>query len=796
MLFVSTVIYFPFFKDVNIPFLIFYFLLQIPETGKIIYEESHYTLHTCKENCRDMNVKKLEVKKQFKARTSELHNSESTASSVASGSSEHIATTNKQRNISDEVDKLFGPALERTSSSSDLKIVAPLRNKRRQYRSQEVLSLDNKNVQTAARNRKVSLQDIVNNTDTPKSDESIKESDEKPSSPRIPIAYDNNQRAEIVASVTERLYSKLKKKEESAIAKVEQVVDKKIVEPLSELKICANARQRLVDLSQKALRNRRKIGVPAHTQTRFRITRVKDQGIEVQTDLEPYYIKERNLYIACQDVSTETVPCTPRCKETSSGPQWGSLYHQDSSTITDKKTISQKTCSVMTDKCIQCDQSTQTKVVPPPRKKKSAPYHRQSSENSSIDFTPPIISINITQGYSTEQDSTSASDDSLENEVNKPKVVTATPDLLTNHSSGEGKEVESNLKIKSYIVNDSNDCIQTDDSVQLQVNTEGIFSDGEEYNLPRITIDSTATNNHKNIKDMILGYNENTYPYNIILSPPRLKTESLKRTVKFKDLDEPSQVTSVASQTAWDVDNKLSNTTKNRSSEVVSDLENNSSVSDSTPTITSDAGTISQEAKTFIWKTGPIIPKEGGTTSSNSFYLDKKDVYEPVYKVNTPRYKNAKAKIYQEFLGLRSDINKTRSTSSSSSDERQKRDCRNTIYEGDEDEIVDFRKKCDFFESKGQSIFNQTRDPFYDFERKLLRSCDSLDASIDQYDNYLKGYQQRMKQKLSPKRHSVISTEPLRHVRPTDYLQHLVQLRKDVVKREISCGEMSSGSVF
>ncbi|XP_050675413.1 kinesin-like protein KIF16B [Leptidea sinapis] len=86
-----------------------------------------------------------------------------------------------------------------------------------------------------------------------------------PNKPYIPTSADTKaaiqiqyNRADIIASVTERLYSKLKRKEDTSY-KIENAVEKKIVQPLNELKICTNARQRLMEISQKALRNKRKI---------------------------------------------------------------------------------------------------------------------------------------------------------------------------------------------------------------------------------------------------------------------------------------------------------------------------------------------------------------------------------------------------------------------------------------------------------------------------------------------------------------------------------------------------------
>lgn len=774
---------------------------QAFESGKLLYDKKHWNLHkiepeqVCRKEIEDIETINMNPSRSI---DKEFKNSESTTSSVASNSSDYISVGSQVSDLNKEVDKIFGPALERTHSGSDLKVTAPLRHKKRQYRSQEVLPLDNKTSHNSYQftpERKVSLQDIPLTAETNNEELQV----DKPQY-RVPIIYDNNQRAEIVASVTERLYSKLKKKE-VVKSKVENMVEKKIVEPLNELKICTNARQRLLELSQKALRNKRKIGIPAHTQTRYRVTRVKDQSIDVQTDLEPYGIKETNALTYYQHVGTETNLTTPRCKEASVGPQCGSLRRQDQSTITEQKKIILKSCSVMTENCVQNDRYTQTPIIPPPRKKKIKPRlsYIDDADVTSDDQLSPVISINILQSFAKEHESTSTSEDSLDNIEAKPtltKKLEITPDLLTNHSSIDSKKV--NVVVKPRYTSDnkinqenSRSFIEKSktENDKLTANSNDVFSDNEDYNLPRVTVlDTSNSNKRADIRNLIMGHKKDIYPYNIVLSPPHINTEN-RRTVKFKDLDESSTLVSVASQTSCEF--KTVPNLRNTENDIHSDNESESIKSDSTNNICSDSTNVTKTSN-FVWKRGTCSRPTIDNTS-RSFYLNQKN-YAPVYKNTSANYKSAKTKLYKEFLGLDD-------TSRSHSDSLYEQNCasgsisNDTINKNEEekDGVTNFKQKREFFESKGPSIFNQTKDPFYDFESKLLKSCDRLDASINKYDDYLKKYRYRSQKNLSPLRLNS-SRKEFSHLRPKEYLQHLVELRKSVVKGDASSA--SSGSIF
>lgn len=733
---------------------------QIPETGSITFEDTHWAhqIDHIQQDGPNLDSKIGNVINMFNPKA-EAQTSESTASSVASGSSDVINIIDKNVNIKDEitkeVDKLFGPTLERTRSGSDLELTAPLRHRRRQYKSQEVLPMD-KTLQVYNTNMRKSF--------LCQSQEQINEKEETDKVKQVPILYDN-QRAEIVASVTERLYSKLKKKEEAAVSKMETMMDKKIMEPLSELKICTNARQRLMELSQKAMRNKRRIGIPAHTQTRKMVTRVRDQGIDVQTDLEMYFITTAHSFTYRRDAATETTEMTPRCKEVAVGPKCGSLNFRDCSTITENNPVVRKNSFMMTDVVTNCERCTQTPIVPPPRRRKRAfnlpKYIKSDIKNRLYEFATsvPAISINISQQYPAESESQS-SDDNLVAEVNKPVNVMMPPDLLTNHNTIENtikdEEQDQPCIMENFQCQINEDSIIRNENLpKEELNRKDIeeFPDVEDLSLPRVTINPCNVINQEEMKDLILGRNENVYPYNIVLSPPREK-DNTKRVVKFKD---DASVQSVASQTSWEWepnDNKLNFCSDASNSDKDLDLCNDSHENNN-----SDSTDCSKaETDSFIWKKG----HQSSTASS------LRRGYSPVYKSHTSKYKTARAKLYKEFLGL---------------DKMEKDPCPRFLSlnvkdinssESTENEQAQykFRQRRQFFEDKLNRDYN-ARSEFSSLERNLLVSCNSLDTSVYQYEGYLDDYYSKVG------RNSKASGRM-----PTEYLQHLVQLRREAIQAD------------
>lgn len=720
-------------------------LLQIPETGKISYDDHHWELRINhnKLGAEDPDVKIGSIMNRLHPKPDA--NSESTASSVASASSEVLSITDKNikivEEINKEVDKLFIPALERTTSSSDLKVVAPLRHKRRQYRSQEILPLDEV---ITHKNSSVTLlpspSQIHGN-----------EQNDKPKVPHVPMLHDS-QRAEIVASVTERLYSKLKKKEEAAVTKMESMVDRKIMEPLSELRICTNARQRLMELSQKAMRNKRRIGIPAYTQTRISVIRVKDQGVDVQSDLESYCIAKSQLsFTHYRDVGTETILQTPRCKEIAVGSKYGTLNLSDRSTITENKKVVYKNSYMMTDVMEKCEQCTQTPIVPPPRRKKRAlnlaKYitndDGQSQVESIRESISPVISINISSTYSADSESQSSDDNAELVRDNTSAKASSTPDLLSNHfdiitAVDQKTEPEintiNNVEVPHQI---PNIVIRVAESAQQSDE----FPESEDCALPRVTIDPMGTTNSGRIKNMILGRNPNMYPYNIVLSPP--KERDVKRIVTFQDAD-ITQPIDMASQTDCDANNE--NVMKQNfgilsvdiSKKEVNAAMSEGSVSDST-------GSSNVETDSFIWKQGVTASTKMGNMRKH---------YIPTNKSN-PRYNTTRARFYREFLGLENDASNDFSANDSSSDYV-------SLHNEDQHKYVFNRAN------------KRTSLRYQNIERNILDSCNDLDVAVNNYDGYMRNFKHHRKE--------VLNDIPART--PTEYLQHLVKLRREVVKAE------------
>ncbi|XP_059053419.1 uncharacterized protein LOC131847786 [Achroia grisella] len=770
------------------------YIKYVPEIGKIIYDEKHWGL----------TVNNLDVDESHK--TTKIGNimnsshpktdaqSESTTSSVASGSSDVINTIDKNPDIvhaiSKEVDILFAPTLERTNSGSNLKVIAPLRHKRRQYRSQEVLPIDenlrdhSQSLANALPSQSENEINAINNKGT-----------EKQTAASIPILYDS-QRAEIVASVTERLYSKLKKKEEAAVSKMESIVDKRIMEPLSELRICTNARQRFIDLSQKPTRNKRRIGIPAHTQTRISVTRVKDQGIDIQTDLEAYVYKNRDFYALQRDAATETEPITPRCKEIAVGSNYGYITFRDKSTLTENKKIVYINSQVMTDKILTYNRSTQTPLVPPPRKKKRisnlSRYIKniENKKNCTEEYSlTPVININISQSYPTDPESQSSDDNLGKSQNNKgishtleiPKV-TPTPDLLTNHSAldtinNSFKEVEeeNNTTCASNV-----NSVLTDDNAHGRVNQSETkandeFPDFEECALPKVSIDATRKKYNEEIRDMILGRNKNMYPYNIVLSPLR-DTSNSNKVVKFKDVDDSFEK---PPQTRRICENKIDETCKsNISSDTTnSDKEYNEPETVYNSIISDSIESSKTETDSFIWRND--IRNQHNRTN----YLRS---YAPVYKLQS-RYRTAKAKFYKEFLGLE-DTTDTDTDSIKCSCEKSNF----YKYSGDKDERSKFKHKLSQKEKNPENTcfsslkYNTDKDDFSNYDCGILNSCKDLEMSVNRYDSYLSSFPNS-----SIKKDKLTVDIPTRT--PTEYLHHLVQLRREVIQADY---ETDTSSIF
>ncbi|CAG4954185.1 unnamed protein product [Parnassius apollo] len=707
----------------------------IPESGKITYDDRHWMLEA-KDKSIEIGLSNTTTKignimNNILHPKPEPVNLESTNLSVASGSLDVNNVIDKNtkivNEITKEVDKLFGPTLERTRSGSVLEVMTPIK---RQYGSQEVLPtgkpLHGGNIESFS-----NISQNVNEKDDDKGTIAT-------ISP-MPIFY-KNQRADIVASVTERLYSKFKK--EDTVNKIDSMVEKKVMQPLSELKICTNARQRFTEISQKAMRNRKRLGVPAHTQTRKTVIRVKDRGIDVQTDLEPFIKQKDNMVVLYRDVSTETIPMTPRCKEVAVGD--GYLSYHDKSTTMELKRIFKKSTSVMTDATSKRTTCTQTQVIPTPRRRKkslmNSKLHYQTDnkqkcvENS---LTSPIINIKISPMYSLDSDTLSSTESSEIGCVNENKSF-KTPELFTNRIGTETstgyqqrileppKEQNSEKHIKELPL-----------SPEYPSKIYKDFSDDEAYPLPRVTTDSTNKVDSDDIKNMILGRNKNEYPYNVVLSPIKNK-QRIERTIKFKDI-KSKEVAKFNDMYSDNKDLKNEYSCKNDYSDVFSD----------------DSDSSKLETASFVWNTKnlnkyditPIHPGKSCTSLQN----------------NKANFENDKTK---DLLHMENDDTLDIDSHSSSTE----------CYKSNRN--IPIVKKYTTFSKCGNET--DKSDCYECIENKMEQTCQKLEKVASRYEDYLANH---------------CRDNQNAHIRsPTEYLQYLVQLRREVVKESLST--CSTGTIL
>ncbi|XP_050354421.1 kinesin-related protein 10-like [Nymphalis io] len=713
------------------------------ETRQLLYDEKHWKLNDNQSNDTSKTEAKIGNIMNLRYVKGEGRNSESTPSSIASGSSDVISNMDKNAEISNEVnkeiDKLFGPALERTRSGSDIEVVPPLRHKKRHFRSQEVLFSDkalqsNQTHRLSDANLSEAQGNDLRNLDNSKI-------------PQVSILYDN-QRAEIIASVTERLYTKLKKNE-AAISKQETKVDKKpvsetkVLQPLNELKICSNARQRLMELSKKALKNKRKIGIPAHTQTRKTVIRVKDQGIDVQTDLQSYICHRDRNCIFHRDVSTETTPMTPRLKEIAVGPKYSNLSYKDSSTLTDTKEVIYRNSCTMTELVLRRNHSSQTNVQPPPRRKKRQSAYmkyikkieriKSSTNDSSVS---PVININISPMYadSDSQSSDETSDNSLDFGREKGKQsVTTTPDLLTNHSNLLKKTEVMTISDTNSPENCDLNNVNSTTPLELKEKILEDFSDKDNVPLPRVTVDYDRKLGQKEYEDLILGRNENIYPYSIKVAPVR-KKDKTKTVIRFKDIDiTPAECCSNEWQRK---DNVTSNSSQNESEK---ETEGDNSVTSVLSEMDSDS---------FLWN------KIDSANGDNASHCPKENQYENIAKLETSGCRSWNAsdlRIQKESLCPDSQ-------------------CDDEYYSTKrENKRIMNVKQRHILKIKNKS----EHSTFDNIERKIKSACNSLEASVHKYDNYLLEFRDKTKNYCKTEAHART---------PKEYLQHLIKLRKEAVQ--------------
>ncbi|KPJ18257.1 Kinesin-like protein KIF16B [Papilio machaon] len=686
----------------------------IPESGKILYDDDHWKLNNNDKLKKEAKIGNIMNTTHPKT---DAPNSESTNSLAVSGSSDVMNNldikTKVDNEIHKEVDKFFGPMLERTQSGSILDIT-PLRHKKRQYCSEEVLPVDE--CLNDKNNEK--LPDFSQNHNETKKEE-MKLAIEHKNSP-VSILYDN-QRAEIIASVTERLYSKFKK--DAAANKMDATGDKKTMPHLSELKICSNARQRLLELSQKAIRNKKRIGIPAHTQTRRVVIRVKDQGINAQTDLAPFIILKKDTKIFYKDAATETIPLTPRCKDVASGD--GSLNFDDKSTTMEIIKIAKKHSNIMTDIILKRNMCTQTQILPHSRRRKRASActklhkNRKSSKQTKDScIIPSVININISPVCSFDSDSLNSSEKS-DNECtqNKSENLNATPDLLASYNTDILEEVKVN---DTELTNAEKACSVKDEIVSTSEVFDNItledFPD-EELPLPRVTVDTTRVYDDNDIKNLILGRDVNAYPYNIALSPN--KNKDVKRVIKFKD----SKSCNFTTYNEYDKTNlKKDNFNRNHLLDPYSD--------------TSDSTRL--ESESFVWNKGNI-----------------RDI--SVHK-NQPNYDIKDGKIFNHCFDSETELELD-------------------IKRSSVPEKNNISKKGKYWTWQSGNKSNRLmkerdakyKDNFCNIQNKIIETCSGLENAASEYEKYLNRY---------------YGDHPNKS--PTEYLHYLVNLRREVVRESLS----------
>lgn len=458
-----------------------------------------------------------------------------------SGNNSNPSTQGSNINSSQAEDSLFGPRLHRTGSVHDVKPPVPLRNKKRQYSSHEVL---NTTTNKSNRSHNQNQTSPKSNKPEPKIEKSPKETPKQ----KMSVSYQPfNKRADIVASVTDRLYSKMKAKKEEEKAQKPQlphVVEKKT--NLNELQICNNARKKLYDLSHRALKaSRRYKVVPAETQTeKPSALRMREASTDVPKDLDPLVndISQKVL----KSVGIATDPHTMLCKEASVGTTNGSIQSNDASVETDKinethNLIMTRTCGSMTDDISHSNTiSTQTLEVPPRKKHSSFTkylkvLHDPPKKKTNDKISPTVLNISISHDFNTIDNETDCiSDDSLEVDIKSPSISSplsiAPPDLLNNHNSNDNIELSKNCSAEIKIKSQSNSSTMTEElkypaeSKSIQTASfNGLagcsdFVDDLHVPLPRIYFNSEYDSD-RSMKNLIMGRNKDTYPYNIKPSP-------------------------------------------------------------------------------------------------------------------------------------------------------------------------------------------------------------------------------------------------------------------------------------
>ncbi|XP_050294935.1 uncharacterized protein LOC126735081 isoform X2 [Anthonomus grandis grandis] len=217
-------------------------------------------------------------------------------------------------------------------------------------------------------------------------------------------------RAQIVAAVTSRLYSKVNKKDIGTSTENLAVVAK---EAPKELSICSNARNRLRDLTHRALKAHRSKNEETQTDL-FPVLRVKEIGTDcADLELQQGQVKDAST-LHDLEFKDAQVGCT--------------LLNQFIEGTLKNLLVLTKSCGIQT---IAEDKPTS-----------SVSFTKYLTGSSPI-FSE-AVNINISHNYIGGDRNGSFSDDSLEN-----RVPLHTPDLISNHNSLEQHGLDRTVSTES-----------------------------------------------------------------------------------------------------------------------------------------------------------------------------------------------------------------------------------------------------------------------------------------------------------------------------------------------------------
>ncbi|KAK5647645.1 hypothetical protein RI129_002537 [Pyrocoelia pectoralis] len=239
-------------------------------------------------------------------------------------------------------------------------------------------------------------------------------------------------RSKIVAAVTSRLYGISKKKE--AGTETEEIKSPSEEVP-KELTICTNARMRLQELTQKALRAHKRKTVETQTDL-YPVMRVKEMSTDVD-DLKVALAEVKDAEVATVGIEMKDVSI-------------------ECALETFKESKENNNAFVVTRSC--GTQSSENSCEPQkPREPQSSTVsftkYLQSAREPTVEIVNPAnggpiytntVNINVSHNYINRQRlSDIASDDSLDDSTQTHNVNLPTPDIISNHNSLEHGNVNT-----------------------------------------------------------------------------------------------------------------------------------------------------------------------------------------------------------------------------------------------------------------------------------------------------------------------------------------------------------------